>query len=66
MADIEETSGGWRKSTRSSQGNCVEVHIGGTVKIRDTKDQEGPMLLVSREAWQAFRDGVRNGEFDLD
>jgi hypothetical protein len=65
MSSIEETApADWKKSTRSGGSNCVEVCLGDPVKIRDTKDQDGPEIPLTREAWQAFLDGVRDGEFD--
>lgn len=46
--------------------NCVEVGACNCgVKVRDSKDQGGPVLDFTRAEWQAFLDGVRNGEFDL-
>jgi len=57
----------WRKSTRSSSSgqNCVEVatNLPGIVAVRDSKDAQGPVLVVSPTAWQAFVAGVREGEF---
>lgn len=51
----------WRKSTYSNGdgGNCVEVADGvpGIVPVRDSKDPQGPALLIRPEAWAAF---VRN------
>jgi Domain of unknown function (DUF397) len=52
----------WRKSSRSngSGGECVEV--GGTgqvVAVRDSKDPDGPKLLVSPGAWVALLTQVR-------
>ncbi|MBE1532605.1 DUF397 domain-containing protein [Actinomadura algeriensis] len=41
----------WRKSTytTSNGGNCVELAgLPGTVAVRDSKDPEGPVLLLSR------------------
>jgi len=56
----------WIKSSHSAQGNCVEVaFLGGQVAIRDSKDQHGLMLMFNRTEWQAFLDGVRDGEFNL-
>jgi hypothetical protein len=67
MEDKRELS--WRKSSYSSNGggNCVEVASGlpGVVAIRDSKDREGSRLAVSGQAWSAFVQGVRQGEFDL-
>lgn len=42
----------WRKSTHSSQGDCVEVSTGPEVLIRDTKDREGGILTASTPAWR--------------
>jgi hypothetical protein len=50
----------WRKSsyTTSNGGNCVEVAgAPGVIAVRDSKDPDGPVLLVTpaalREAVQA-------------
>jgi hypothetical protein len=43
----------------------VEVaHVDGHVAVRDSGDLDGPMLLVTEEAWAAFLAGARAGEFD--
>lgn len=47
----------WRKSTHSgSQGDdCVEVaYRPETVYVRDSKEQDGPILPVSPAAWTNF------------
>jgi len=65
VADIQGNTTGWKKSSRSVEGNCVEVNLDGDgVLIRDTKDRQGPMLSVSKEAWLAFLDGIADGDFD--
>jgi uncharacterized protein DUF397 len=63
-----QTYSAWRKSTRSDEGNCVEVspsddatHVG----VRDSKDEGGPVLEFDRKTWGTFLDGVRDGTFDL-
>jgi len=59
----------WRKSTRSAQGDCVEVSYRadeGTVLVRDTKAEgRGPILTFARSEWSAFLAGVHDGEFSL-
>lgn len=56
----------WRKSTRSGANGCVEVQITSErVAIRDSKNQRGPVLRFTPLEWEAFVDGVRDGEFDL-
>jgi uncharacterized protein DUF397 len=57
----------WMKSSRSSaNGQCVEwTELGGGVAVRDSKNPTGPVLVFTRGEWQAFVEGVRNGEADL-
>jgi hypothetical protein len=46
----------WRKSSYSGNtGNCVEVaDLGDAVAVRDSKDPDGPVLVVTREEWRTF------------
>jgi hypothetical protein len=39
---------------------CVEVarNIPGTVAVRDSKDDDGPILRLTPTAWAAFLDAV--------
>ncbi|MFE6864933.1 DUF397 domain-containing protein [Kitasatospora sp. NPDC057692] len=59
---------GWHKSSYSAQANdCVEtgpVVVGG-MAVRDSKDPEGPALLFAADAWAAFVEGLKAGEFPL-
>ena len=56
MTDL--TSAVWRKSSRSgsTSGNCVEVarNLPGVVAVRDSKNPDGPALVVDSVAWQGF------------
>jgi len=56
----------WRTSTYSSaNGECVEVAtIGRTIAVRDSKQPDGPMLLVTPHDWTAFVRGIKAGRFD--
>ncbi|MEV6120853.1 DUF397 domain-containing protein [Streptomyces sp. NPDC052077] len=48
----------WIKSSYSGAngGDCVEVAPGfpGVVPIRDSKNSDGPVLVIGRTAWAAF------------
>ncbi|WP_329623548.1 DUF397 domain-containing protein [Streptomyces sp. NBC_01255] len=48
----------WRKSSYSNGegGSCVEVldDVPGIVPVRDSKVQDGPVLIVPAAAWSAF------------
>ena len=48
----------WHKSSYSGNGgaDCVEVacNLSGVVAVRDSKDPDGPVLLVSRDEWASF------------
>ena len=55
MIDLSQAR--WRKPRRSgSNGNCVEValNLPDVVATRDSKDQDGPALVVTRRDWMAF------------
>ena len=52
----------WRKSSRSADsGDCAEVGQDGTVVlVRDTTDQDGPVLAFPAGAWMTFLTVVRS------
>jgi hypothetical protein len=53
----------WIKSSYSGGqgGDCVEVAVrqAELVAVRDSKDQVGPELRFSREAWSVFTVGMK-------
>jgi hypothetical protein len=64
MNETDLSRATWRKSTYSSQdGNCVEVarNLPGVVAVRDSKNPDGPELLVSPAEWRAFVRELRIG-----
>ncbi|MEW2563397.1 DUF397 domain-containing protein [Streptomyces griseorubiginosus] len=44
----------WRRSTKSAQGNCVEVAFSAAVLVRDSKDPDGSVLHFSPGCWIHF------------
>ena len=47
----------WHKSSYSgTQGNCVEVtdNLDAVVAVRDSKNPDGPILLISFADWRSF------------
>lgn len=57
----------FRKSSYSgANGNCVEVALlpDGGRAMRDSKDQDGPVLMFTAAEWTAFGQGMAAGEFD--
>ena len=65
---FDRATAAWRKSRRSNGGggNCVEVATlpDGGAAVRDSKDPDGPILFFTPGEWVAFRDGMKDGEFD--
>ncbi|WKX72691.1 DUF397 domain-containing protein [Streptomyces sp. XD-27] len=60
----------WFKSSHSAgnSNDCVEVanliHTANRgVAIRDSKNPDGPSLLVTPDGWASFISSVRRGEF---
>lgn len=41
-------------SYTGEEGNCVEVWLDSTVRVRDTKDRHGPELTMSAASWRAL------------
>jgi predicted secreted Zn-dependent protease len=57
----------WKKSSWSyANGNCVQVAglSDSVIRIRSSRDVNGPVLTFTAAKWDAFIAGVRNGEFD--
>jgi Domain of unknown function (DUF397) len=56
----------WRKSSHSlANGNCVEVALlKGAAAVRDSKDRDGAVLVVTPPQWKAFVGEIRGGRFD--
>jgi Domain of unknown function (DUF397) len=64
--DLSTTT--WRKSSYSSGGGqgCVEVAVvSGSVAIRDSKDPDGPVHVVSPESFRDLITRIKRGELDL-
>jgi hypothetical protein len=55
----------WRQASYSGTngGNCVEVaaNLPDVVAVRDSKDPDGPVLVLDPAAWQAFTGRVKSG-----
>jgi len=53
MIDDDLTRAQWRKSSFSgNSGNCVEVaELDDTVAVRDSKDPDGSVLVVTHDEW---------------
>jgi hypothetical protein len=60
----------WVKSTYSGGegGNCIEwapshAAVTGAVPVRDSKDPHGPALTFGADAFAAFVQAIKAGEF---
>jgi hypothetical protein len=57
MSELDLARAQWSKSSySSSNGACVEVaqNLLGVVVVRDSKDPDGPKLLISPAEWRTF------------
>jgi predicted secreted Zn-dependent protease len=55
----------WRTAGRCDNGACVEVGIlSELVMVRSSKDRDGTCVSLSRDEWQVFVAGVKDGDFD--
>jgi hypothetical protein len=54
----------WRKAARSqANGDCVEVAALSSrrVAVRDSKNANGPAIVMTEEQWRTFLAGQRRG-----
>lgn len=73
MSQYDLSRAVWRKSSHSGQnGSCVEVTAvsadlayGQVIAVRDSKDPDGPSLILAPGQWHAFTAKVKRGQFDL-
>lgn len=58
----------WRTARRSAgNGACVEVApADGTVLVRDSQDQAGPIVQYPGSSWRTFLGAAKMGQFDLE
>lgn len=55
----------WFRACRCEEGTCVEVASADDgIAMRDSKDQDGPVLRFTRDEWAAFLTGAKEGDFD--
>ncbi|GAA0945059.1 DUF397 domain-containing protein [Actinocorallia libanotica] len=62
------SSARWRKSTRSdaSGDNCVEIAgLPEVIAVRDSKNPDGPNLVLTRTAFTRFTRQLRTGRHGL-
>ncbi|WP_233510543.1 DUF397 domain-containing protein [Actinomadura craniellae] len=57
----------WRKASHSSsEGNCVEITaIAPVVAVRDSRDPDGPRLILAPGTWHALSERIKHGAHDL-
>lgn len=62
---MDLTHADWRKSRHSGSngGNCVEVarNLPGVVAVRDSKQPQGPALIVTPARWRVFTEQIKRG-----
>lgn len=53
----------WRKSSRSvGDGDCIEIAVvDSCVLVRDSKDQNGPVLTMKTDLWVALVKAIKAG-----
>jgi hypothetical protein len=57
----------WTKARRSQQttDQCVELAgVDGYAAVRDSKDPDGPRLVLEATAWQRFALKIKSGAYD--
>lgn len=64
---LHHTRANWRKSIRSGTGEaCVEVaDLTAAIGVRDSKNPDGPKLILTGPAFAALLARVKRNDLDL-
>jgi Domain of unknown function (DUF397) len=55
----------WRIGKLCDSGQCVEVGtLGKSVLIRSSADPDGRYVTLTKDEWNVFVAGVKDGDFD--
>jgi uncharacterized protein DUF397 len=68
MSRDDISKAAWRRSSRCNGATaCVLVALlpDGNIALRDSKQDDGPVLVFTPSEWAAFVAGVQDNEFDL-
>ena len=65
MHRYELSAATWIKSSYSGDngGDCIEIapaFHGTALPVRDSKNPDGPVLVINRSAWTYFITGIRS------
>ncbi|MFG3338736.1 DUF397 domain-containing protein [Glycomyces sp. NPDC048151] len=67
--EFDSSTARWER-TQHPDGTPAALEIGyadnGLVALRMAADPEGDLLIYTPSEWEAFIEGVRDGEFDLE
>ena len=57
----------WHKSSYSGyNGDCLQARLeDGMVRVRDSKNPDGPVIEFTPREWEDFLAGAKAGEFNL-
>jgi hypothetical protein len=64
MTQLDMRSAAWRKSSHSGTQatECVEIaQVNQVIAVRDSKDPQGPVLVLEPAQWHALRQHLRSG-----
>ena len=64
--DVDLSRASWHRHSGADHAStgCVEVaFIGDAVAMRSSDGPDGPIVIYTRQEWDAFIEGVRDGKF---
>jgi hypothetical protein len=65
--DFDSSRAVWRSAPGESNGSRVEVaFVDDLIGLRNGADPDSPVLVFTQSEWEAFVEGAKDGEFDVD
>lgn len=65
--DFDLSRAVWQRAKGDDSESAVEVaFVDDLIGLRNSADPNGPVLVFTKDEWDAFVGGAQDGEFDVD
>jgi Domain of unknown function (DUF397) len=65
--DFDLSRAVWQRAKADDSESAVEVaFVDELIGLRSSSDPDGPVLVFTKDEWDAFVGGAQDGEFDVD
>ncbi|HWG99544.1 MAG TPA: DUF397 domain-containing protein [Pilimelia sp.] len=62
--DFDLSRAVWRSALPGAPGSVEVAFVDDLIGLRNSDEPDGPVLVFTRDEWDAFVAGAKDGEFD--